>query len=167
MLPNGMLTQTSENAIRALVFLGLQQSALPTAPRVIAQALGCSPTYLMKTLQLLVRAGILRSRRGAHGGVWLGRAPKEISLRNIVEACQGTVVANYCQSLGHKYSASVCAFHQAMQEVFDATTASLSRWTLADLIRKPAPAGGHVSSRACKLQMVMPRAALKQESSRA
>lgn len=156
-----MLTQTSEIAIRALVFLGVQDRAEPTAPRVIAEAVGSSPTYLMKTLQLLVRAGILRSRRGARGGVWLGRAPQDISLLNIVEACQGLIVANYCQGLGHKFSPHVCAFHQAMQDVYNATTTSLARWTLADLLRKPGPTGARASAGDCKLAMVIPRGAVK------
>lgn len=152
-----MLTQTSEIAIRALVYLGQSGTDRPVPPRRIAHAIACSPTYLAKTLRLLGRAGIVRSRKGAHGGVWLGRPPTEISLLNVVEACQGLMVADYCQGIGQRHLTGVCAFHQAMQDVFDATTAALSRWTLADLLRRPAPAGGPVSMRACKLTLASPR----------
>jgi Rrf2 family protein len=148
-----MLTQTSEIAIRALVYLGLSGTHEPVPPRLIASAIACSPTYLAKTLRLLGRVGIVRSRKGAHGGVWLGRAPADISLLNIVEACQGLLIADYCQEVGPQHRAAVCAFHHAMQEVFEATRATLSRWTLADLLRKPAPAGAVGAGRSCKLKI--------------
>ena len=162
-----MLTQTSEIAIRALVYLGQSGTDQPVPPRLIATAIACSPTYLAKTLRLLGRAGIVRSRKGARGGVWLGRQPSAISLLNIVEACQGLMIADYCEGLGHRYSTSVCAFHQAMQDVFDATTTALSRWTLADLLRRPAPTGAPVAGRTCKLRLAAPRKAIKQERSHA
>jgi Rrf2 family protein len=160
-----MLTHTSEIAIRALVYLGLSGSEQPVPPRLIASAIACSPTYLAKTLRLLGRAGIVRSRKGAHGGVWLGRPPAAISLLNIVEACQGLMVADYCQGPGQR-PVGVCGFHRAMQEVFDATTAALSRWTLADLLRNPAPTGA-VGGRSCKLTIAPPRRRTRLEPSHA
>ena len=152
-----MVTHTSETAIRALIHLAAAPTGRPTPPRVIAGAIDCSPTYLAKTVQLLARGGILRSRKGAHGGVWLARPPEDITLLTIVEACQGLVVGNYCQTL-RGASPAVCGFHRAMQEVYDSTVATLSRWTLADLIAQPAPAG----STTCKMLMApshLPRAA--------
>jgi Rrf2 family protein len=143
-----MLTHTSETAIRALIYLSAAPEGRPTSPRVIAAAIHCSPTYLAKTVQLLARSGILRSRKGAHGGVWLARSPKDITLRTIVEACQGLIVGNYCQTLkGAATTAGVCGFHHAMQEIYESTVATLSRWTLADLIAQPAPPG----STSCKM----------------
>jgi Rrf2 family protein len=141
-----MLTHTSETAIRALIYLSAAPEGRPTSPRVIAAAIHCSPTDLAKTVQLLARSGILRSRKGAHGGVWLARSPKDITLRAIVEACQGLIVGNYCQTL-RGATAGVCGFHQAMQQIYESTVATLSRWTLEDLIAQPAPAG----STACKM----------------
>lgn len=161
-----MLTRTSEIAIRALVFLGQSGSDRPVPPRLIATAISCSPTYLAKTLRLLGRAGIVRSRKGAHGGVWLGRRPSDISLLNVIEACQGLIIGDYCHGLGPRPSTAVCAFHQAMQDVFDATTTALARWTLADLLKKPAPAGGPAAARTCKLTFT-PRRHVTLESSHA
>ena len=45
--------------------------------------------YLLKILQQLVRANILRSKRGPRGGFTLARDSKEISLLNIIEAVEG------------------------------------------------------------------------------
>lgn len=147
-----MLTHTSETAIRALVYLSLADSERPTPPRLIAQAIRCSPTYLVKTLRMLARSGILRSRKGAGGGVWLARPPKDITLLNVVEACQGLIVKNYCEALGGR-PVRLCGFHRAMQEVYDATVKALSRWTLAELVREPAAP----DYRNCKMTITVPR----------
>lgn len=132
-----MLSQTSELAIRTLLFLALQGNHTPLSPPQISRCLECSTSYLAKTLRLLVRAGILRSVRGAHGGVLLAREPAEITLLDIVQACQGLLIANYCSEIENKRE-PVCSFHRAMRELYSANVDVLSRWTLADLLHHPA-----------------------------
>ncbi len=133
-----MLTQTSETAIRALIYLALANPEQPMTPREIAEHLSTSPSYMAKITHHLVRANLLRSQRGASGGVLLERDPRTITLLAIVEACQGLLVGNYCEEIeGHMEP--VCAFHQAMKEAHLALVSVLSRWTLADLVRQPGP----------------------------
>ena len=45
--------------------------------------------YLLKILGQLVRANILRSKRGPRGGFSLARAAKKISMLEIIEAVEG------------------------------------------------------------------------------
>lgn len=45
--------------------------------------------YLLKILQQLVRAGVLRSKRGPRGGFSLARHARRISMLDIVEAVDG------------------------------------------------------------------------------
>jgi Rrf2 family protein len=127
-------------AIRALVVIGLEGEQGPFKPRGLAERFDCSPTYLSKILALLVRAGILTSIRGAHGGFQLGREPSRIRLLEAVEACQGLLTVGFCSRVDA--SAQVCAFHHAMREVHHHTVATLSRWTLEDLLARPACGGG-------------------------
>ncbi|MDX2176929.1 MAG: Rrf2 family transcriptional regulator [Candidatus Sumerlaeia bacterium] len=133
-----MLTQTSESAIRALIYITLSQTGRPVTPKEIAGFLGESPSYMAKITRELVRANILRSHRGAAGGVSLNRAPSAITLRNVVEACQGLLVGNYCEEL-RDHPEPVCNFHKAMKEVHYATISVLQKWTLADLVARPGP----------------------------
>lgn len=49
--------------------------------------------YLLKILQQLVRAGVLRSKRGPRGGFFLARPAEEISLVEIIEAIDGPIVS--------------------------------------------------------------------------
>lgn len=142
-----MLTQTSETAIRALIYLALVKSAEPLTPRHIAEHLGTSPTYMAKITRQLVKANILRSQRGAAGGVNLARDPEKITLLSIMEASQGLLVGNYCDEIV-EHSEPVCAFHRAMKEAHHAVVSVLTRWTLADLVARPGPAPGNYE---CKM----------------
>ena len=49
--------------------------------------------YLLKILQQLVRGNILRSKRGPHGGFWLARPAKKITMLQIIEAVDGPMVS--------------------------------------------------------------------------
>jgi Rrf2 family protein len=50
--------------------------------------------YLLKILQQLVRANILRSKRGPRGGYSLARPLKKISMLEIIEAVEGPLVSS-------------------------------------------------------------------------
>ncbi len=131
-----MLNQTSELAIRVLIHLCLESPARSVSPRRLATQLGASPSYLSKVTSQLVKAGILRSFRGSRGGVALGRKSTEITLLEIVEACQGVFVGDFCKGLQDQQT-PVCGFHAAMVEVHEATLEILGRWTLQDLVLEP------------------------------
>ena len=145
-----MLTGTSELAIRALIVIGLDDGGEPLSPNQLAERLACSPSYLAKVLRGLVRAGILESYRGARGGVLLARPPEEVTLLAITEASQGVLVRNYCREIDIG-TVPVCAFHQAMVEIREATTKILSRWSLADLLERPAPGADIPGPVRCKM----------------
>lgn len=142
-----MLTKTTISAVRTLIYLGRQASAAPAPPRVIAEQLGESPTYLAKVTQMLARAGILRTQRGVAGGVILNRRPDEITLLAIVEACQGAILGGFCDASDPADLPHACAFHQAGLELHGAIVGVLSRWTLARLLEKPYPTAKHLHER--------------------
>ena len=130
-----MLTRTSISALRILTFLGLRGDGPPISPRQMAHALDESPTYLAKVSRNLVRAGILRAHRGVAGGVTLGPTPGQISLLAVVQACQGTILADFCEDAPDL--AKTCAFHHAAAELHQAIVGVLARWTVADVVAKP------------------------------
>jgi Rrf2 family protein len=64
--------------------------------------------YLLKILQLLVRATVLRSKRGPRGGFWLAKSPKKTTLLQIVEAVEGPMISQLNlteQAKGDKFAA--------------------------------------------------------------
>ncbi len=45
--------------------------------------------YLLKIMQQLVRANVLRSKRGPRGGYSLARSPRKINMLEVLEAVEG------------------------------------------------------------------------------
>ena len=121
-----------------LIFLGLERKDDgPITPRQIAELISTSPTYTAKVCGQLVKAHILRSHRGASGGVQLARTPGEVTLLDIVEACQGKVLADYCEPV--EDMRKVCAYHSAMADLYGVVTGVLKAWTLQDLMARARP----------------------------
>jgi Rrf2 family protein len=133
-----VLTQTTELGVTVLIFLGLHaRDQVPVTPRQIAEFISSSPTYTAKVCGQLVKADILRSQRGASGGVVLSRKPSEVTMLDIVEACQGRVLADYCEPV--QDMRKVCAYHSAMADLYGVITGVLRAWTLQDLMARPRP----------------------------
>ena len=131
-----MITKTSERAVRLLLFIGRQKETKPLAVQEVAQGIGAAQAYTAKIVGGLVQAGVLRSQRGAGGGVGLARPPAEISLLDVVLACQHMDTQTYCRPPAVE-GCDVCAFHAAMRELHESIHGVLKRWTLADLLEQP------------------------------
>jgi Rrf2 family transcriptional regulator, nitric oxide-sensitive transcriptional repressor len=152
-----MLTKTTLSAVRTLMYLGAAAPGAIASPRVMGQQLGESPTYLAKVTRLLVKAGILRAQRGVAGGVQLNRSPEDIRLLDVVEACQGAILGDFCHQTSDLSGA--CAFHLAGAELHEAIIGVLARWTLADFLRNPPASDGHLNAPGCWLAPCPVRAA--------
>jgi Rrf2 family iron-sulfur cluster assembly transcriptional regulator len=63
----------------------------PVRIRQIAERQAIPARYLEQIFQRLRRAGLVTSKRGPGGGYLLARAPGEISLREVVEAVEGSL----------------------------------------------------------------------------
>jgi len=134
-----MLGKTSLSAIRTLLLLAQQSSGACWSPRKLAELLGESPTYLAKVTRHLVKQGLLEAEKGVKGGVRLALPPEQITLLAIVEACQGTIVGDFCK--GERPASGQCSFHSAALELHEAITGVLARWSLAQLLQQPAQPG--------------------------
>jgi Rrf2 family protein len=144
-----MLNKTSELGIQMLVYLALKGGNEPVAPRQIADLLDASPTYLSKVAGTLAKAGILRAVRGVKGGVTLAKNPDEVPLIEIIEACQGKVLGDYCEK-SDKLKL-VCGYHEAMHHLHEAILEVLNKWTLGDIVKKPCPHESIRKKVSCKM----------------
>lgn len=145
-----LLTKTTELAVQCMLYLAGKPAGHRANPAEISEVLGESPSYLSKVLRLLARAGLLRSYRGQSGGFGLARAPLEVSLLHIVEACQGLVPGNYCEEITQTRKRNTCGYHQAMVELQDGVCDTLRRWNLKRILDAPPPSKGTAPH--CKLQ---------------
>lgn len=90
------LTLKGDYAVRVVVDLAAQPPSVPVRTRDLRRRTGVPPAYLSKIIQTLAHAGLVRTRRGAAGGVSLVPAPQSISLRRVIEAVEGPIYLNRC-----------------------------------------------------------------------
>lgn len=80
------ITAQEEYGLRCLLQLAQAEPKRGLPVKEIALREGLSPAYVEKLLRLLAKGGLIHSVRGSHGGYLLSRAPREISLGNVVQA---------------------------------------------------------------------------------
>ncbi|MGM0596306.1 MAG: RrF2 family transcriptional regulator [Myxococcota bacterium] len=102
--------------IHALGYIASKQGK-PVASREISARLQVSPTYLAKVLQMLVKKGLLKSTRGAHGGFTLLKEPEEIMLLDLLVMSEGELPVQFCL-LGKPLCApEQCVFSEINREI--------------------------------------------------
>ncbi|MBI4055457.1 MAG: Rrf2 family transcriptional regulator [Elusimicrobia bacterium] len=93
------ITRAGEYAIAALARLVLESDAQGVAPvpvLVLAKKQKLPKSFLSKVLIQCCKKGIARSRKGPGGGVMLSRSPENISLLEVLEACEGNYFRETC-----------------------------------------------------------------------
>ena len=78
---------------RALIDIALHQEEQPIPLKDIARRQQFSLTYLEQLVGYLIGDGIIRSTRGAGGGVSLARPPAEIKLSEVISSLEGSLAA--------------------------------------------------------------------------
>jgi Rrf2 family protein len=74
-----------------MVHIAGTKSNVPLASHEIAQAHNIPERFLLKVLKPLVSAGLLYSVKGPRGGYRLAKAPKEITMLDVIEAVEGPI----------------------------------------------------------------------------
>lgn len=149
-----MLTQTTETAIKAVLYMSAERDNGPIPLMVIAKKIPCSPTYLSKIMGHLTKDGILMAHRGSKGGMVFARSLDKISLLDIVNACQGFYLPSFCDATNGHPPPAACAFHQAMYEVRQTTLEILEKWKVSDLAAKPVGSVQGKFHLACKMKFL-------------
>ena len=94
------LTTKTEYGLVCLIHLARHSSSNPVQVVTIknmVEAEHYSETYVAKILNRLKRAGIVKPHHGNQGGYTLGKNASEITLREIIEALEGTTFEVFCQ----------------------------------------------------------------------
>lgn len=132
-----MITRATEYACLTMLYLAKQPAGKISFTAEIAEAEHIPPSFLVKVVPRLVKAGMVTSRRGSSGGLEIARDPATITLKDMVEAMEGEIASNLCTS-SQPFSCfrSGCAlksaFHQAQLKYIEA----LSAVTLSDLVKQ-------------------------------
>lgn len=106
----------------------------PHAAAELAEAVQLPHPTVSKTLKMLVRAGLLESRRGAQGGYSLARPASQITASDIIAAIEGPVAVTECSHAdGDCDLVSTCGVSDNWQRVSVAIRELLDSITLAHL----------------------------------
>jgi Rrf2 family cysteine metabolism transcriptional repressor len=101
-----MFSTKAEYGVRVMVALAQRAAQSPEGeePVVplaeIAERDGLPLAYLEHLVARLRKAGLVDSRRGSRGGYMLARAPREITMAEVVEALEGSIAPIECISQG-------------------------------------------------------------------
>ncbi|HET6451208.1 MAG TPA: Rrf2 family transcriptional regulator [Spirochaetia bacterium] len=135
--------------VRLMVALAVNHGNGSSLLRDIARQEGISEKYLGQIVIPLKASGLLSAHRGAHGGYSLARPPEAITVRDVVEAIEGTIAPVPCVDPSASAGpgecgddptgcdrATTCVATRVWKRLRDDIVATLSSFTLAELARQ-------------------------------
>ena len=120
---------------RALLDLALHKEEEPVLLKDIAQRQQISLLYLEHLIAPLIAGGIVRSTRGARGGVSLAKPPDEIRLSEVIQLLEGSIAPAECvNNPGICTRSELCVTRDIWGELKQAIDGVLESITLQDLV---------------------------------
>ncbi len=131
------LSTRARYGTRALLDLALHWGKEPVPLKDIADRQNISLHYLEHIIAPLLGAGIVRSIRGARGGVQLLRHPKEINLSQVIQLLENSITPVECVNNPESCPRSdSCATRDIWIEMKKAMDGVLESTTLQDLVER-------------------------------
>jgi Rrf2 family transcriptional regulator, cysteine metabolism repressor len=153
-----MFSTKAEYGIRVMAHLARHDGENPISLGTIADAEGLPLAYLEHLVQRLRKAGLVESRRGAHGGYTLAREAGDITMAEVVRALEGEIAPIECItadaegvlvcSREHHENHEPCPTKFLWTRVQGSIVRTLNEMTLDDLVRPKGPAKPDRSSEA-------------------
>jgi len=123
--------------VRALLDVALNSKGSPVLLRDVARRQGVSAQYLEHLIAPLIKAGFLRSMRGARGGLTLGKPPRDIELSRVIDILEGSLAPVECVDNPDLCPRSdYCVTRDVWDEMKRAMQDVLDSLTLEDLITR-------------------------------
>jgi Rrf2 family protein len=145
------LTRAADYGVRVMIQLtALKGNGRVSLPE-LARATAAPQSFLSKVLQSLTRAALISSRRGQTGGFHITQRGAAASMREVIEAIDGTICLNVCLIAGRSCSRKArCPAHPVWIEAQQAMMEVLSGATIASLAAPAAPAGSRATQAPAK-----------------
>lgn len=129
------LSTRGRYGLRALLDLSFHHGEGLTPLKDIARRQEISLSYLERLTAPLIAAGLVRSTRGARGGVMLARPPSQIKISEVIRALEGSIAPVECVSNPAQCQRSaLCASRDVWSELMEAIVQVLDSTTLQDLV---------------------------------
>lgn len=130
------LMTKSRYAIRALLELAQQPRDKVTSLSMIAKHQRIKPKYLEQILYRLRQANLINGKKGPGGGFFLARDPKDIRLKDILDAVGETTAPLQCLlGKADKYCSHVtpCPMQECWSELKNEMDSFFDKYTLHDI----------------------------------
>ncbi len=128
------LSTRARYGTRALVDLALHANDEPVQLKGISERQEVSLHYLEHLIGPLISAGVIRSIRGARGGIQLARPAREIKLSEVIQLLEGPISPVECVvKPGTCPRSRTCATRDVWSEMKRAMDGILESTTLQDL----------------------------------
>jgi Rrf2 family protein len=125
---------TTLYGLLAVGYIAQNQHKGLVSSQVIAKQYNANLEYLLKIMLELVRANILRSKRGPHGGYSLARSPKKITMLEVLEAVEGPFSSDLLLSERAPGENFASKAQKTSQKAFTQARNALKAVKLSDLI---------------------------------
>jgi len=130
------LTNRSEYALLALVYLARQKAGTYVGGAEIAKAQNIPPKFLQQILLVLKRAHYVQSFKGQQGGYRLARPPKDICIAEVVRLLDGPLAPTESVSR-YFYEPTPLEKEKKLVDMFrrirDVIAATMEKTSLADV----------------------------------
>lgn len=130
-----MLSQTTEYALRLMVWLAQQEPECLFKTEGIAAAIKAPEAYLYKILQTLNRSGLVLGRKGIKGGYRLTKPASQISLFDVIMAIEPSQNILSCP-LGLPNHEILCPLHQKLNHIHEEMKLLFGNCHLSELVKK-------------------------------
>lgn len=145
------MAQGIEWAVHACTLLAPLGSNRGFSLAALAEFHGVAPPYMAKQMQLLSRAGLVRTSRGASGGYALAKPPDQITLHEIVRAIEGPAPVFRCTEIRQRGPCAQrrvdcrkpCGIAAAFAAAESAWRDHLEAVTVADMLAEAANISSH------------------------
>ncbi|MGB7347092.1 MAG: Rrf2 family transcriptional regulator [Pirellulaceae bacterium] len=131
-----MFSQTSEYALRAVVWLAEHRNEGPVGNKRIASDTQVPASYLSKILHDLASAGFLSSRRGVGGGFQLMIPPSELTMLDVINAVDPIKRVTFCADVPAGSHQEMCPMHQHLDQAIMMVEKTLADATIQDVMHK-------------------------------
>ncbi len=124
------ITQESDYAVRIVYALGESKTRLDA--KTISERTGVTLRFSLKILNKLVQNNIVTSYKGAKGGYILAREPKDINLKQVIEAIEGKYALVKCINSNVECSQNMkgfCKFKREFVRITKQTNEELEKVT--------------------------------------
>jgi Rrf2 family protein len=136
------LSTRGRYGVRALLDLALHQNEGSVLLKDIARRQEVSLPYLEHLIGPLIAAGLVKSTRGARGGILLLKPPAEIKLSEVIQLLEGSIAPVDCvnnPALCHR--SAFCVTRDIWVEMKEVMSQVLDSTTLQDLVERQSRKG--------------------------